>query len=270
MGATITINSIYDFNSGYPDFSTIYYADSYYRSSTVFRASYDTGEVEAFGGSGFRYNSDGVPVSGTVSSYSLSYDGRVEVSIKGLSIAAASIVAVAETYGIDDDAALIARALTGHDTFSGGSGSDTFNGQAGNDVLKGNFGSDTLIGGRGNDILHGGRDQDFLTGGSGTDTFIYHSVKESRANDYERDVLYGFTAGDKIDLSAIDSNNTTRTNNTFDFIGELDFTGRPGQLRYEKTAYGTEIYADINGDKVADMSIYLDTVMTLDKGFFVL
>jgi Ca2+-binding RTX toxin-like protein len=270
MGATVTINSIYNFNSGLPDFSSIYYAESYYRNSTVFRATYDTGEGEEFRGSGLRYNSDGVPVSGTVTSYSLIYNGTVEISIKGISIAAASFVTVADTATIDDDAALIARALTGHDDFSGGSGSDTFNGQAGNDRLSGNYGEDTLIGGRGNDILHGGRDQDFLTGGSGADNFLYYSVKESRANFSEGDTIYGFTSEDKIDLSAMDANATTRTNNTFTFLGEAEFTGRPGQLRYERTASGTEIYADINGDAVADMSIFLDTVMTLDKGFFVL
>ncbi|WEX75095.1 hypothetical protein PYH37_000429 [Sinorhizobium numidicum] len=270
MGATITINSIYNFNSNLPDFSSIYYAESYYRNSTVFRATYDTGEAEEFRGSGFRYNSDGVPIAGTVTSYSLIYNGNVEISIKGISIAAASFVAVADTGGIDDDAALIARALTGHDTFSGGSGSDTFNGQAGNDKLSGNYGRDTLIGGRGNDVLHGGRDQDFLTGGSGADTFMFYSVKESRANSSERDNIYGFTSEDRIDLSAMDANALTRTNNTFTFLGESEFTGRPGQLRYEKTASGTEIYADINGDAVADMSIFLDTMMTLDKGYFVL
>jgi Ca2+-binding RTX toxin-like protein len=270
MGATITIDSIYDFNSGLPDFSSVYYAESYYRNSTIFRATYDTGESEEFRGSGFRYDSDGVPFTGTVTSYSLVYDGNVEISIKGISIAAASFVAVADTVSIDDDAALIARALTGNDSFSGGSGYDTFNGQAGNDKLSGNYGKDTLIGGRGNDILHGGRDQDFLTGGSGADTFIFYSVKESRANSSDRDTIYDFTSQDRIDLSAMDANALTRTNNTFTFLEEGEFTGRPGQLRYEKTASGTDIYADINGDAVADMSIHLNNIMTLDNGFFVL
>lgn len=44
----------------------------------------------------------------------------------------------------------------------------------------------------------------------------------------------------------------------------------PGPLHCEKTAFGAEIYADINGAAVADMSIYLVTIMTLHKGFFVL
>lgn len=269
MGATITINSIYNFNSGLPDFSSIYYAESYDYGSTVFRARYYDGEVEEFRGTGFKY-SDGVPVAGTVTSYSLAYNGTVEVSIKGISIAAASIVAVADTPGIDDDAALIARALTGHDYFSGGSGSDTFNGQAGNDAIYGNIGSDFLTGGRGNDILHGGRDQDELSGGSGSDTFLYKSVKESRAHWWEQDTILDFTAEDRIDLSAIDANATTRTNNGFSFIGGKEFRGNAGELRYVKEADDTYIYADIDGDKQADFSIHLDGAITIEKGFFVL
>ncbi|MDW9633600.1 calcium-binding protein [Sinorhizobium meliloti] len=269
MGANITINSIYNFNSGLPDFSSIYYAESYDYGSTVFRARYYEGEVEEFQGTGFKY-SGGVPYAGTVTSYSMSYDGNVEVSIRGISIAATSIVAVAQTYNISDDAALIARALVGHDTFSGGSGSDTFNGQAGNDVIRGNIGADFLIGGRGNDILHGGRDQDELTGGSGSDTFVYMSVKESRAHSWAQDTIVDFTRDDRIDLSAIDANALTRTNNGFTFIGGKEFRGNAGELRYVKDADDTYIYADINGDKQADFSIHLDTAMTIEKGFFVL
>ncbi|MCA1439341.1 hypothetical protein I6F07_03690 [Ensifer sp. IC4062] len=269
MGANITINSTYDFDYTELNFGELYYADSYSRSSTVFRANYYGGAYEEYRGSGFRYNASGVPTSGTVTSYIIS-TSEVKATATGFSIAATEIVSAASSWSYADDRAIVARVLTGSDVFSGGSGSDNFNGFAGNDKLSGNYGRDTLVGGRGNDVLHGGRDQDFLTGGSGADTFVYNSVKESRANYYERDIIYGFTSEDRIDLSAIDSNNTTRTNNTFNFIGELEFTGRPGQLRYEKTPFGTEIYADINGDKVADMSIYLDTIMTLDKGFFVL
>jgi Ca2+-binding RTX toxin-like protein len=269
MGANISINSVYDFDYTLLNFSQIYYAESFSRTSTVFRATYDGGDYEEYRGTGLRYSSSGVPTGGTVTSYLISAS-EVKAIITGFSVAATAIVSAANSGSYADDQAIIAQVLTGSDVFSGGSGADNFNGYAGNDKLSGNFGIDTLVGGRGNDVLHGGRDKDYLTGGSGADTFLYFSVKESRANSYDRDTIHGFTSEDKIDLSAMDANATTRTNNTFTFLGEAEFTGRPGQLRYEKTAFGTDIYADINGDAVADMSIYLDTIMTLDKGFFVL
>jgi len=269
MGATITINSNYGFDAYTIDFSTIYYASSYDYSSSVFRAKYSGGAVDEFKGTGFKY-SGGVPTGGTVTSYSLSHDGKVEASIKGISVAATAIVSTAKTWSTTDDSALIAKALTGGDTFNGGSGSDTFNAFAGNDKLNGNDGYDTLVGGRGDDVLYGGRDQDFLTGGSGNDTFVYKSVKESRATYYERDTIVALAKGDKIDLSAIDANSLTRSNNGFGFIGGKEFTGKAGELRYEKGPYETNIFADINGDKKADFSIHLDSSMTLDKGFFVL
>lgn len=269
MGATITISSNYGFDAYTIDFSTIFYANSYDYSSSVFRAKYSGGAVDEFRGTGFKYGG-GVPTGGTVTSYSLAYDGKVEASIKGISLAATAIVSAAKTWSTTDDAALIAKALTGSDTFNGGSGSDTFNGFAGNDKLNGNGGNDTLVGGRGDDVLYGGRDQDFLTGGSGNDTFVYKSVKESRASYYERDTIVDFTKGDKIDLSAIDANALTRTNNGFSFIGGKEFTGKAGELRYEKGSYDTNVYADINGDKKADFSVHFDTIMTIEKGFFLL
>ncbi|WP_157784525.1 M10 family metallopeptidase C-terminal domain-containing protein [Sinorhizobium fredii] len=169
----------------------------------------------------------------------------------------------------------IRRVLTGCGTYRQGSHGPrifqrrqwfrTFDGQAGNDAIYGNVGEDFLTGGRGNDILHGGRDQDELIGGSGSDTFVYMSVKESRANRSEQDTIIDFTDEDKIDLSAIDANALTRTNNGFTFIGGKNFTGRAGELRYTKETDDTYIYADIKGDKVSDSSIHLDTAITVES-----
>jgi Ca2+-binding RTX toxin-like protein len=270
MGATITVNSIYDFNIGLPDFSSIYYATSYDYGSTIFQPRYGSQAMEEFRGTDLRY-SKGLPIAGTVTSYALSIDGNVEVSIKGISIAATSFVAVGKTSSIDDDASLIAKALTRSDFFSGGSGSDTFNGYAGDDTIYGNVGADFLTGGRGNDILHGGLDQDELNGGSGSDTFLYRSAKESSGNWWERDTIVDFTSEDRIDLSGIDANALTRTNNTFTFIGGKNFHGVAGELRYSTDYTGTYIFGDTNGDEMADFSVHLDVAyMTVQKGFFVL
>lgn len=56
----------------------------------------------------------------------------------------------------------------------------------------------------------------------------------------------------------------------FKFLGSGKFTGKQGEVRYEKFLSDTYIYADVNGDKKADFSIYLDDSISLTKEFFIL
>jgi serralysin len=49
-----------------------------------------------------------------------------------------------------------------------------------------------------------------------------------------------------------------------------EFSGKAGQLRYEKARSDTYLSGDINGDKVADFTIHLDDRLTFSKGYFIL
>ncbi|WP_244484082.1 MULTISPECIES: M10 family metallopeptidase C-terminal domain-containing protein [unclassified Rhizobium] len=140
------------------------------------------------------------------------------------------------------------------------------------DVLTGGTQSEILLGYAGNDKITGGRGADVLTGGDGGDRFIYKSVSESTATDIGRDTILDFSgrAGDRIDLSMIDANTLKEGNQAFSFIGKSLFHGKAGEVRYEKRASDTYIYADVNGDKKADFSIHLDDAVTLSKGYFIL
>lgn len=270
MGVTVSANSNYGLDIRDLDFSAIYNAQSYTTGSTIFRANYGGGDADEFRGTGFQYNSVGEPISGTVKSYAALVDGVRAIFVDGVSIAATSIAKVAGTYSKNDDLALIANALKGDDTFRGGNDIDYMKMFDGNDTLIGNGGNDYLYGGSGNDKIIGGRGHDYLRGESGSDTFIYRSIAESTAATNGRDTIYDFTSADKIDLSAVDASTKTAGNQAFNFIGTKAFTGKAGDLRFEKKASDTFIYADVNGDKVADFAIHLDDAVTLQKGYFVL
>ncbi|MCB1335375.1 MAG: hypothetical protein KDK26_17460, partial [Roseivivax sp.] len=122
----------------------------------------------------------------------------------------------------------------GSDTAQGSSGDDSISGGGGNDSLYGNAGLDTLFGDGGADFLSGGDGADSLAGGAGADT-LSGGLGDDRmdlggadfaadtvvlADGSGDDMLIGFemptdngdgtfTAGDRLDVSALTSNGTT-------------------------------------------------------------
>lgn len=268
----ISVNSGFGLDITKLDFSSLYYAYDALYSSTIYRLYYANGGIDEFKGSGFRYDSYGTPIAGTVTSYAGFYNGTKLFQIDGAKIAATSIVKAAGTYSTADDYKLVASILGGADTISGGNAKDVLNGYAGNDVITGNGGNDALIGGAGNDKLTGGSGKDYLYGEAGADTFIYKTVKDSTVATSGRDTIFDFShsQGDHIDLSAIDASTKSAGNQAFSFIGTKAFSGKAGELRYDKMASDTYIYGDTNGDKKADFAIHLDDAIALQKGDFFL
>jgi serralysin len=152
-------------------------------------------------------------------------------------------------------------------TATGGGGSDKLAnieaviGTAFADKLTGSAQqADQFTAGAGADTLDGGVD-------SYSDVFIYKSVSDSSGSAV--DTIKNFVASgsytDRLDLSAIDANTTDAYDSYFSFIGNVAFSGRAGELRYENTATDTFVYGDVNGDKVADLSIKLLGVLTLSS-----
>ena len=126
----------------------------------------------------------------------------------------------------------------GDDVLWGAGGKDELHGGNDNDQLFGYTGNDKLFGDGGNDKLFGGLGQDTMTGGLGADTFVigtwhFSNAPDSTlaAPDYIKD--FSHAQGDKIDVSPIDANELMAGNQSFSFIGNADFTGVAGQLRYE-------------------------------------
>ncbi|ACP23338.1 putative protease (plasmid) [Sinorhizobium fredii NGR234] len=158
----------------------------------------------------------------------------------------------------------------GNDIMNGDTGHDTLYGGVGSDKLYGSSGNDALVGDAGNDALYGGTGADRLYGGSGNDTFAFRLLAESTVGATGRDTIYDFAASDRINVSAIDANSTASGDQAFTFVGTAAFSGKNGELRYDRAASDTYIYGDVNGDKKADFAIRLDDAVTLQKGYFLL
>lgn len=152
---------------------------------------------------------------------------------------------------------------SGSNRLSGMGGDDVLNGLDGDDVLDGGAGSDRIDGGALFDRIIGGAGSDMLTGGSQADVFVYTGVSESpsslRRSDGVKitpDHILDFKIGeDKVDLSGIDAVWGTPANDAFAFIGSVAFTGVAGQVRVASSGDRSYIYADVDGDAVADLSI---------------
>ena len=135
--------------------------------------------------------------------------------------------------------------------------------------ITGGDGNDTLKGGAGNDTLIGGAGRDILFGGDGNDVFVFNAVSDSGVTGATRDTIKDFTAGDKIDLSAIDAV-SGGGDNAFHFIEAHAFSHTAGELRSYASGANTIVAGDVNGDGKADFSILLTGAHTLAATDFLL
>lgn len=149
--------------------------------------------------------------------------------------------------------------MAGDDKISGLGGNDTIYGDDGADTIYGNEGNDTIYGGAGDDRIEGGAGTDTLYGGAGSDIFIFRDGDLDGTTAKAPEVIGDFdiAAGERLNLSFIDANSNTSTNDTFSFIGTANFTGKAGQLRYEVSGGNTIVTGDTNGDGVADFHLKL-------------
>ena len=109
----------------------------------------------------------------------------------------------------------------GSDHLRSGAGNDELFGGDGDDYLYAAVGNDTVDAGAGDDLIVGGTGKDQLVGGAGSDTFKFTACLDAGTSAANRDVIVDFSAGDKIDVSAIDAAVGTRTNDAFKFIGTM-------------------------------------------------
>lgn len=138
-------------------------------------------------------------------------------------------------------------------TLTGDSGHDILSGLAGNDILIGGEGNDLLLGGDGNDTLDGGLGMDTYTGGAGNDVFRFSNSDDIVGNNTmlgdpqqigQGETITDFTSGDQLYFAF----------QGISYIGEDQFTGVPGQYRYQTKGsnYRAYIQFDFNGDREPD------------------
>ncbi|PZV40406.1 calcium-binding protein, partial [Mesorhizobium kowhaii] len=142
--------------------------------------------------------------------------------------------------------------FSGIENISGSNFADTLRGDTHNNVLSGGAGNDSLDGAAGNDVLDGGAGADILMGGYGADRFQFQSTGDTIPG--SRDTISDFVHGlDRIDLRLIDANTNVSGDQEFSFIGDHGFSGKAGEMHFVDHV----LSGDVNGDSIADFSIYI-------------
>ncbi|WP_085725525.1 S-layer family protein [Pseudomonas sp. R37(2017)] len=146
-----------------------------------------------------------------------------------------------------------ADTLIAVENLTGSNYNDRLTGNAAANLLNGGAGNDTLLGGGGNDILIGGTGKDGLTGGVGNDIFDFNALSETGLTSATWDIITDFTRGaDKIDLSTLDANTATATNEAFaSIIGSTAAFSAAGQLKFA----GGVLYGNTDADSAAEFAI---------------
>lgn len=176
--------------------------------------------------------------------------------------------------GGQSDDSVIFKIIDVLDVVQGTAGIDILKGDMGQDKIIAGSGDDRLYGNAGNDILYGGMGRDVLSSGSGEDTFMFKFTKESTGAN--ADVITAWdkhtatSIGDTIDVSGIDANSKLAGNQAFSWISSKAFSGKAGELRYERANGDTFVYGDVNGDRKADFTVKIDASVILYKDDFVL
>ncbi|MDX2307884.1 MAG: hypothetical protein NW216_06585 [Hyphomicrobium sp.] len=137
-------------------------------------------------------------------------------------------------------------------------------------VLKGNSAINVFDGQAGRDVLDGA---------GGADRFVYNQISDSERisalNGGDTIENFRFAEGDRIDFRSFDPNPNTAFNDPFRFLGNGDFTGAAGEIRWQQSTGGVILLIDVDGggfDTIngSDMIITLVNSGTPIQGWFML
>lgn len=174
---------------------------------------------------------------------------------------------------IFDDGFGHSLALVSIESVTGGQLDDRLTGTGGGDSIDGGSGDDRIVGLSGADTIRGGYGNDTLIGGLGADTFVYGFFDERGVFgdpltvDTITDFIQGTAhkPGDKIDLSE-----NAGIFGESHFIGTAEFSGAPGEIRYEISNGQTIVSIEADGRPGIDLSINLTGEIVLTAADFIL
>jgi serralysin len=122
---------------------------------------------------------------------------------------------------------------------------------------------ENAMGGSADDTLIANQAANHLTGNGGADIFKWAASGDAGTG-AQADTILDFVRGtDKIDLSAIDANPATGADDAFAFIGTAAFHNVAGEVRYDVTGGNAHVFADLDGNGVADMEIIVNSATIL-------
>ena len=214
--ATFTVGTLGSIDQSQLSVGSLLDGTTTFRSSTTVNIDQGDGEIITLSGTGFTFDSNGNPLSGTLTAIEDDIHGTLNVRISGFSLSA---VQFAQFVHVDDTTGTFTNILGSNDTLTAGNFGDLLQGYAGNDLIQGAAGPDNLYGGAGADTLVGGDGNDHLYGQSasgGTDSA--DSLSGGNGSDYLQgnagnDTLDGGDGSDRINGGANDDLITGGTGN---------------------------------------------------------
>lgn len=243
----------------------------------------DTDWGIAFGGYNFVTDSDGVLISGAITTLvEGEMDGSTMNAVGSFSdflLDAAQLVNALNTPEYTDEYDLLMSLFSGsdeitlkfdgvymngyqgNDTIRTGRYDDSLMGGLGNDKIIANGGDDVLDGGFGNDKLDGGKGADHIYGNKGRDTIKvgkdqdvdhvhYGNANESAGNKFDR--VKQFDSGvDIFDFRGMDGDTST---GDFEAL-EFSATAAANAVWVDNSGKHAWVYADVDGDASADLKI---------------
>ncbi len=138
------------------------------------------------------------------------------------------------------------------------------------DRIFGTSASETLTGTAVADLFLIGAGQDVVTGGDGRDRFQFlpSALGTATQNSFTF-TDFAPAAGERLDLSRIDAI-AGGGNDAFAFIGATPFSSTAGELRWEDQGGFRLVQGDVNGDAIADLTIYLANLAPVQAVWFAL
>jgi serralysin len=123
---------------------------------------------------------------------------------------------------------------------------------------------ENAITGPGDDVLVANQAANHLTGGSGADIFRWMTIDDAGLGALADTITDFLRGADKIDFSQLDAIPTTFPRDAFSFIGTAAFHNVVGEVRYDVISGHAHIFADADGNGVADMEIIVNdnTILT--------
>jgi serralysin len=220
------------------------YAYKATQTGNNFTIFYSPTTYDKFVGTGFHYDANGYPYSGTISSWVYVESGKTVFSATSLNMPVSEYMSY---FFADDWYGLLATAFDGNDTITGTGGQDDLYGYTGNDTIKGgnaydilygDDGNDKLYGEAGDDDLYGGLGDDRLEGAAGIDWLFGHNGQDTLLGGADADELYGDAGDDYLDggtgadyMQGGSGNDVYVVDNLGDFVDEGPNTDTADEIR---------------------------------------